>query len=181
MNVLFILPRLTFWASPFDGCPKICREHHKDTLLGKGWFFISELWPTQGELLSLFNINFLKYVPNSIYKKRKFNIMIKLDMSFPYVPPCCVYDFSQWWLLVSFCTVASKQTRWPQIFLQILQVCTQNDISWTLYKNHNGTSTPNSQKHDHYATHSQIWYRPIFALKALSYKFYSSAMIQNHS
>ena len=36
-------------------------------------------------LSSLFNRNFLKYVPNSIYKylqKRKFNIMIKLEISF---------------------------------------------------------------------------------------------------
>ena len=36
-------------------------------------------------LSSLFNRNFLKYVPNSIYKylqKRKFNIMIKLEFSF---------------------------------------------------------------------------------------------------
>ena len=42
-----ILPRLTFWASSFDVCPKICRVQHKNTLPVKGWYFISELWPTK--------------------------------------------------------------------------------------------------------------------------------------
>ena len=122
----WFLPRLTFWASPFDGCPEICRVQHNSTRTGNGWFFISELWPTQGELSSLFNINFLKYVPNSTYK-REHNTFLSL-----YVPPCHVYNFSLWWLLLAFCTVVSKQTWWPPIFFRVFEsMCSK----WHFLKN----------------------------------------------
>ena len=161
------LPRLTFLASPFDGCPKICRHSSSERLI-----FLFRTMTNKDNLSSLFNRNFLKYVPNSIYKylqKRKFNIMIKLEILSQYVPPCRVYDFSQLWLLLLFRTVASKQTWWPPIFVTVFEsIRAQNNISWKSYKNHTGTSTPNWPKYDTFATYSQRWYWPCFALTALS-------------
>ena len=65
-------------------------------------------------------------------------------------------------------------------FLDFFKWYTHIDILWKFYQNHIGTSAPNWLRYDHYAPDSQIWYRPIFALKALTYEIYSSWIIQNY-
>ena len=69
----------------------------------------------------------LEICPNSIYKYLQ--IMIKLEISFSVRPPF-VYEM----FVLTFCTVASKQTWWPQYLCHMKG--TQNNISWKLYKNH---------------------------------------------
>ena len=74
VNVLSI----TFWWLPEDLQSK--RHSSSERLI-----FLFRTMTNKDNLSSLFNRNFLKYVPNSIYKyqqKRKFNIMIKLEISF---------------------------------------------------------------------------------------------------
>ena len=74
VNVLSI----TFWWLPEDLQSK--RHSSSERLI-----FLFRTMTNKDNISSLFNRNFLKYVPNSIYKylqKRKFNIMIKLEISF---------------------------------------------------------------------------------------------------
>ena len=74
VNVLGI----TFWWLPEDLQSK--RHSSSERLI-----FLLRTMTNKDNLSSLFNRNFLQYVPNSIYKylqKRKFNIMIKLEISF---------------------------------------------------------------------------------------------------
>ena len=74
VNVLGI----TFWWLPKDLQSK--RHSSSERLI----FFFRTI-TNKDNLSSLFNRNFLKYVPNSIYKylqKRKFNVMKKLEISF---------------------------------------------------------------------------------------------------
>ena len=59
----------------------------------------------------------------------------------------------------------------PSFFRIFFKWYTPIDIFSKFYKNHIGTTAPNWLRYDHEDTHSQIWYRPIFALKALTYNF----------
>ena len=176
------LPRLTFWTSPFDGCPKICRVQHKDT--SERLIFHFRTMTNKDNLSSLFNKNFLKYVPNSIYKylqKSKIQHNNKFRNFFLSTYVLVVFTiFLNCDCCLQFALQLLNKPVDPQVLSQFLKVCTQNNISWKSYRNHIGTSTPNWPKYDTFATYSQRWYWRCFALIALSYKMYSSLMIQNH-